>query len=371
MASTWAPIVFSESRARTTSKTSACPFGATVGCGLTATTSGRRRSVARAWATTAWNAGSPGRACAFATKIVSESSCDLKWPAAMIRSARALSPDAVCASLSCFCPAALPATTRIATRATQPSGPRIQSRPLKPPMRAARLFFMGVSPSVGSDTLRASQRRLRGGLRLPGEPRCGQRVSRGCGQPHPAPLALRAAQEGEDGEHAPVVLARGSEAQLPEDARHVLLDRALGHDHTLRDGRIRAALRHQAEHLALARRELAERVGAAAPADELRDDLGIERGAARGDALYRRDELVHVRDAVLEEVAEPLGAVLEQLERVLRLEVRGEDEDAGLRPVRADRLRRQDGPLRTGRRHADVHDGHLRIVGADAQHELV
>ena len=47
-------------------------------------------------------------------------------------------------------------------------------------------------------------------------------------------LPLRV-QVGENGEHAAVILRRGGEAKLREDARHVLLDRALGDDELLGD----------------------------------------------------------------------------------------------------------------------------------------
>jgi hypothetical protein len=55
-------------------------------------------------------------------------------------------------------------------------------------------------------------------------------------------------------EDAVVILGGGREAQLPEDARHVLLDGAFGDDEPLGDARVRASLGHQLEDLALARR---------------------------------------------------------------------------------------------------------------------
>src|SRR5581483_6836925 len=73
-------------------------------------------------------------------------------------------------------------------------------------------------------------------------------------------------------QHPPVVVRARRQPQLPEDARHVLLDGALGDDERVRDRLIRAPLRHQLEHLALARREVGDRVVAALAADELRDD---------------------------------------------------------------------------------------------------
>ena len=79
---------------------------------------------------------------------------------------------------------------------------------------------------------------------------------------------------------------------------------------------VRAALGHELEDLALARREALERVLAPAAAEQQRDDLGVERRAALGDAPDRVGEAVEVGDAVLEQVAEPVGAVGEQLQRV-------------------------------------------------------
>jgi len=70
------------------------------------------------------------------------------------------------------------------------------------------------------------------------------------------------------------------------------------------DGGVRPALGHQREHLTLARGELAERVAAAG--EQLRDDFGIERAAARGHPVQRVEELGDVRDPVLEQVADPL-----------------------------------------------------------------
>src|SRR3954452_18886485 len=69
-----------------------------------------------------------------------------------------------------------------------------------------------------------------------------------------------ASDEGEDGEHAPVVVGRRRQSELVEDVAHVLLDRAVG-DHQLRGDRmIRTALGHQLEDLALARGQGLERI---------------------------------------------------------------------------------------------------------------
>ena len=83
---------------------------------------------------------------------------------------------------------------------------------------------------------------------------------------------LLLAQEGQDRQHPPVVLVRTREPELPEDARHVLLDRSLGDDELGCDPGVRAALSHVLEHFALARGERVDRVVAAPAPDELGDD---------------------------------------------------------------------------------------------------
>jgi hypothetical protein len=50
-----------------------------------------------------------------------------------------------------------------------------------------------------------------------------------------------------------------------------------------------------------------------AGADELADYLGVKRGAAGCHSGQRVGELVHVGDPVLEQVADPRCAALEQL----------------------------------------------------------
>src|SRR5690348_11251287 len=72
------------------------------------------------------------------------------------------------------------------------------------------------------------------------------------------------AQVAQNSQDAAVILGRGRQLQLPEDARHVLLHGALGDHHLLGDRVVGAALGHQLEHLALARAELVERVLTAA-----------------------------------------------------------------------------------------------------------
>src|SRR4051794_32067001 len=70
--------------------------------------------------------------------------------------------------------------------------------------------------------------------------------------------------------------------------------------------------------------------------DELRDDAWIQGGPAGGHPPDGVGELVGVRDAVLEEIADALGGLGDQVHGVGRLEVLREDEDRGARVSRAD-----------------------------------
>src|SRR5690242_7430885 len=54
-------------------------------------------------------------------------------------------------------------------------------------------------------------------------------------------------QEREHRQDAAVILVRGAQLELLEDARDVLLDRAGGHDHPVCDGLVGASFGHQLE----------------------------------------------------------------------------------------------------------------------------
>ena len=167
-------------------------------------------------------------------------------------------------------------------------------------------------------------------------------------------------------EHAAVVVGRRQEAELEEDRVDVRLDGLRAEEELLADRPVRAALRDQAEHLALPGRQLVERVVVAPAAEELRDDVGVDDGAAVRDAADGGEELVELDDPVLEQVAEALGAVAEERERVARLDDLREDEHPDLRMLGADRHRRLRPLVGVGRRHADVDD---RDVGLLAPHD--
>ena len=109
-----------------------------------------------------------------------------------------------------------------------------------------------------------------------------------------------------------MVVGRRRQAELREDARHVLLDRAERDEEPLSDGLVRAPLGHQLEHLALTGRELLEGVVAPLAADELADDGRVEgRAAVRDPAVV--SELVgrKRRDDPLEQLTAREREVLE------------------------------------------------------------
>src|SRR5688572_16211626 len=112
--------------------------------------------------------------------------------------------------------------------------------------------------------------------------------------PREARSSASGAEKREHGEHATVVVRARGQAELREDARHVLLDRPERDEHALGDRLIRASFRHELEHLALARREQVEWIVASLAAYQLAHDGGIERRAAVGDPPNRGAELLEV-----------------------------------------------------------------------------
>jgi hypothetical protein len=67
---------------------------------------------------------------------------------------------------------------------------------------------------------------------------------------------------------------------------------------------------------------------------------------ARGDAIYRGGEVLDVRAAILQQVPDALGAVGEQLERVARLHILGENQHRRARMAFSDFLRGLAAPRR-------------------------
>jgi hypothetical protein len=163
-----------------------------------------------------------------------------------------------------------------------------------------------------------------------------------------------------------VVVFRLGQIELGEDVPDVLLDRSLGEPELTGDAGVRATFGHQRKHLAFARREIRQRVFTAPNLHQGLDEPWVDDRSTCRDPPKRLDELVHVDDPTLEQVADPL-ARREEVCRMLDLDVSREDEDADLRELFADRVRGFEpfGGVRRG--HPDVNDHQIRLV---LSHEL-
>ena len=138
------------------------------------------------------------------------------------------------------------------------------------------------------------------------------------------------------------------------------------------DRLVRAALGDQLEHLALARRERAERaVLACAVASRPRDDLRVERRAAVGHAPSASTKSAEVGHAVLEQVAEPLGASASSRVAMPTSTCCGEDHDRPRPGGARGSLRGLQPLVGVGRRHPDVDDRDVGRVLVDRREQLV
>src|SRR5213593_2858327 len=178
------------------------------------------------------------------------------------------------------------------------------------------------------------------------------------------------AQVREHCEDPAMIFVRGLELQLLEDAVDVTLD-GLGTERKgVTDRGVRASLRHELQHLAFALGEVADEVPMSTADHQLRDHLRIDGRSTRGNASHGLDEIVHVGDPVLEQVADPIGAALEQPERVRGLDVlrKKEDGDAGM--ALPDRRRGLKSFGRVRGWHADVGDRDVGRVRVDEIEQL-
>src|SRR6185312_8223887 len=128
-----------------------------------------------------------------------------------------------------------------------------------------------------------------------------------------------------------------------------------------------ASLGHQRKHLALARGERVERavVARASVADQLGDDLAVERRAAAGDATDRVEEGRNVTDPLLQQVADATLPSGQELRRVDRLDVLGEDQDAEVGVAAAGLDRGADPLVGEAGWQPHVDDRQVGLVGAD------
>jgi hypothetical protein len=159
-------------------------------------------------------------------------------------------------------------------------------------------------------------------------------------------------------------LGLGPEAKLVEDGGDVVLDRANRHGHRGGDRGVRTAFGHQGEHLAFAGREVGHRTPAARPSNHSLDDLGVERRASTRDAAHGIGEEGEVTNPMLEQIADPFGAVADELQRVPRLDVLRQDQNADLRVIGAYLSRGAQPIIGVVGRHLDVCYDRLWLVGS-------
>jgi hypothetical protein len=165
------------------------------------------------------------------------------------------------------------------------------------------------------------------------------------------------------------LLARGDPGgQLDERCVHGGVDGGRRHALGCGNDLDRLALCDHAEQLLLGGQQAAGRDDRL---DQRLDDRWVEGRAARGDAADGVGELAAFRDAVLEQVAvasRPLG---EQRDRVLRVVVLGQHDDAGARVALADLLRRVDALTVERGWHPYIGDQHLGLGRCAAGDDLV
>ena len=161
-----------------------------------------------------------------------------------------------------------------------------------------------------------------------------------------------------------------TQPELGEDVRHVTLHRRIGDDECLGDAPVRLPLCHQAENVTFTGSQLAEWVAAAPTSDESADNLGVDHRSAMRDSPNSVDEVSDPGHAALQQVADALGSIGQQVGDVSILEIVGEDEhaDAGIR--RADLLRCLEPVIAEVRWHLDVDDGDVRGMGVRLGHEV-
>src|SRR3954468_10673267 len=131
----------------------------------------------------------------------------------------------------------------------------------------------------------------------------------GCSPPLRARRAgLVSVEESDRGEHTAVIVIALGQRELHHDAVHVSLDRALCDPESACDAGVRASLRHQREHLALARRQLFERITHLPRRNELLNKQWVNDRSTTAYASNGIEKLVKLGDPTLEQIAAPAAA---------------------------------------------------------------
>ena len=106
-------------------------------------------------------------------------------------------------------------------------------------------------------------------------------------------------------------------------------------------------------------------------AEQLGHYVRVDDRSAAGDPPDGAGELRDVGHAVFEQVADTGRRVVKQLDRLPRLHVLGQDQDANAGMLGADPLRREEPVVGVGRRHPDVGDHNVGLVPCDQRAERV
>ena len=106
-------------------------------------------------------------------------------------------------------------------------------------------------------------------------------------------------------------------------------------------------MRHERQHFALAIAQPLDRIARGAARTQLFGDHRIDDAAAGGDRAARGDELVELADALLQQIADTGGVVVEQVGRRARFDVLRQDEHGHARDAR-----RGSSPRRAGLRRS-------------------
>jgi hypothetical protein len=106
------------------------------------------------------------------------------------------------------------------------------------------------------------------------------------------------------------------------------------------------------------------------PTDQTPDHVGIERRPTAGDPPHRIGEHAQVTDLLLEQVANPLRTVGDQVERVTILEKLGQHQYADLWLGRADLQRRPEPVIGAVWWHLDVGHYDVGLVGTHLVDQL-
>jgi hypothetical protein len=108
--------------------------------------------------------------------------------------------------------------------------------------------------------------------------------------------------------------------------------------------------------IALTRAQPVKRTIALAAAEHPAHDLRVEGAATSRHAPDRVDEALHIPHALLEQVADSLGVVPDQVCRVLLFVVLGQHQHADVRPLRSQRDNRPEAVVGVTWWHVDIGD---------------